>query len=203
MAKLRIMPAQTNTALLRRDKRDKRRSLTADQQKQHACLMAYHLIHHPRFLNCRRIACYLPNDGEIDPIHIIGRAWAQNKQIYLPVLSPLGNSLLFAPFMPGTEMSLNKFGILEPTCEKKYWLKPRQIDLMLLPLVAFDITGNRLGMGGGFYDRSLAHLKHREHARKPYIMGLAHECQKTEKISAQSWDIPLDAIVTEKQIYKK
>lgn len=114
----------------------------------------------------------------------------------------MGNSLLFAPFEPGCRMRANKFGILEPLCEQKHLLKPRQIDLMLLPLVAFDGTGNRLGMGGGFYDRSLAHLRHRQHARKPYLIGLAHECQKTGEISAESWDIPLDAIVTEEQVYK-
>lgn len=195
------MPAQDPTVLLRRDKRDRRRSLTADEQHQHAHQLAHLLLHHPRFLSCRRIACYLSNDGEIDPLSIIRQSWAMAKQVYLPVLSPLTNRLLFAPVELKSMMRENKFGILEPACKPRHWLKPRQIDLMLLPLVAFDETGNRLGMGGGFYDRSLAHLKLRQHARKPYLIGLAHECQKTEKISAQSWDIPLDVIVTEKRIY--
>jgi 5-formyltetrahydrofolate cyclo-ligase len=196
------MPAQDSSALLRSDKRKQRRALTVDEQEQHASQLAHQLNQHPRFLSCRRIACYLSNDGEIDPIHIIGQSWAQAKQVYLPVLDPLKNRLLFAPFEPESGMHKNKFSILEPACKPKYWLQPRQIDLMLLPLVAFDETGNRLGMGGGFYDSSLAHLKLRQHVRKPYLIGLAHECQKTEKISAQSWDIPLDAIVTEKRVYK-
>jgi len=191
------------TARLRKQKRELRRSLTLDEQSQHASQLTHQLIHQPRFLSCRRIACYLSNDGEIDPINIIGQAWVQGKQVYLPVLCPLKNRLLFAPFEPDSEMCVNKFGILEPACRPKYWLKPRQMDLMLLPLVAFDETGNRLGMGGGFYDRSLAHLKLRQHIRKPYLIGLAHECQKTEKISVGSWDVPLDAIVTEKRVYTK
>ncbi len=99
-------------------------------------------------------------------------------------------------------MCVNKFGILEPACKPKYWLKPRQMDLMLLPLVAFDEAGNRLGMGGGFYDRSLAHLKLRQHVRKPYLIGLAHECQKAGNVLVQSWDVPLNAIVTEKRVYE-
>lgn len=192
----------TPSVLLRKQKREQRRSLTLDEQSQHANQLAHQVIHHRYFLNCKRIACYLANDGEIDPFYIIEQAWALDKQVYLPVLSPLKNSLLFAPFEPGSMMRTNKFGILEPDCHPKHRIKAQRLDMALLPLVAFDEHGNRLGMGGGFYDRSLAHLKHRQHARKPHLIGLAHECQKTEKISAQSWDIPLDVIVTEKRVYK-
>jgi 5-formyltetrahydrofolate cyclo-ligase len=195
------MPAQSPSALLRREKRGQRRALTTAEQAQHAGQLADQIIHHPRFLNCRRIACYLSNDGEIDPIYIIEQAWTQAKQVYLPVLSPLKDSLLFAPFEPESRMCTNKFDIQEPACHPKYWLKAQQCDLMLLPLVAFDETGNRLGMGKGFYDRSLSHLRLRQYIRKPYLIGLAHECQKTDRLTVQSWDIPLDAIVTEKQIY--
>jgi 5-formyltetrahydrofolate cyclo-ligase len=197
------MPAQTTSVQLRQQKRQQRRALTTAEQEQHASQLAHHIVHQHRFLSCRRIACYLANDGEIDPIHVIGQAWTQGKQVYLPVLSPLKNSLLFAPFEPESLMCTNKFGIMEPACHPKYWLKAQQLDLVLLPLVAFDEAGNRLGMGGGFYDRSLAHLQHRQHAKKPHLIGLAHECQKTDGISAQSWDIPLDVIATEKRVYIK
>jgi 5-formyltetrahydrofolate cyclo-ligase len=195
------MSAQKHTAQLRRQKREQRRKLTIAEQTQHANQLADQVIQHPRFLSCQRIACYLSNDGEIDPIYIIEQAWNLGKKVYLPVLSPLKNSLLFAPFEPESMMRINKFGILEPACKPKHWLKAQQLDLVLLPLVAFDEAGNRLGMGGGFYDRSLAHLRHRQHSRKPHLIGLAHESQKTDQLSAQSWDIPLDAIATEKQIY--
>lgn len=195
------MPGQNPLAQLRLQKRDQRRALTLAEQADNAGQLARRVIHHSRFINCKRIACYLSNDGEIDPIYIIEQAWFQAKQVYLPVLSPFRNSLLFAPFEPGSKMCLNKFGIPEPACHPRYWLKAQQLDLVLLPLVAFDESGNRLGMGGGFYDRSLAHLKLRRHYRKPYLIGLAHETQKTGKLSTQNWDIPLDAIATEKRIY--
>lgn len=195
------MPAQNSLALLRQRKREQRRTLSAAEQTQHARQLVHPITHHRRFLSCRRIACYLSNDGEIDPIYIIERAWSQGKQVYLPVLSPLKNSLQFALFEPGNMLCTNKYGIQEPACRPSHWIKAQQCDLVLLPLVAFDETGNRLGMGGGFYDRSLAHLKLRQHFRKPYLIGLAHESQKTDKLTAQSWDVPLDAIATEKQIY--
>lgn len=195
------MPEQNPTAVLRRQKREQRGALTLAEQNQHASQLACQIIHHPRFLSCRRIACYLSNDGEVDPFYIIEQAWAQGKQVYLPVLSPLKDSLQFAPFKSGSMMCTNKFGIQEPACLPKHWLKAQQIDLMLLPLVAFDDSGNRLGMGGGFYDRSLAHLRLRQHVRKPYLIGLAHECQKTDRLSVESWDISMDAIATERRIY--
>jgi 5-formyltetrahydrofolate cyclo-ligase len=71
-----------------------------------------------------------------------------------------------------------------------------------MPLVAFDEQGNRLGMGGGFYDRTLAYLKYRQHRRKPVLAGLAHEIQKIGQLTTQSWDIPLDCIITENKLYR-
>lgn len=192
----------SNANQLRRKKRESRRALSVWEQNSHALQLFDQVIHHPRYFSSNRIACYLANDGEIDPGYIIRQAWSQRKRVYLPVLSPLKNSLHFAPFKPDSPMQCNQYGIMEPACHPDKWIAARHIDLILVPLVAFDETGHRLGMGGGFYDRSLEHLKLRQHIRKPYLIGLAHELQKTEKLSVASWDIPLDAIATEKQIYR-
>jgi 5-formyltetrahydrofolate cyclo-ligase len=186
---------------LRLQKRAQRRALSDAIQAHHADQLNHNILGCQQFLNCQRLACYLPNDGEIDPIPIIENAWRRRKKTYLPVLSPLKDSLYFAPFTPDFSLTTNKFGIFEPDCHPRYWLRANQIDLMLLPLVAFDDSGNRLGMGGGFYDRSLAHLQLRQHIRKPYLIGLAHELQKADQVITQSWDIPLDAIATEKRLY--
>ncbi len=126
-------------------------------------------------------------------------AWSRGQAIYLPVLSPLKNSLYFAPFTPDSQLSRNRFGICEPDCSPAQWLRAQQLDVILLPLVAFDDAGNRLGMGGGFYDRTLAFLQHRQHRRKPALIGLAHEIQHSERLATESWDIPLDAIATEQR----
>ena len=91
-------------------------------------------------------------------------------------------------------------GIPEPACSPVNWLRPWQLDLMLLPLVAFDGNGNRLGMGGGFYDRSLAYRQSRTRSLKPKLIGLAHELQHEQQLAANSWDIPLDIIATEERV---
>jgi len=181
--------------------RDSRCALSDQVQSSHAHSLARQLLQHPKYMSCQRIACYLPNDGEISPLTIMEKALIQRKQLYLPVLSPLQNKLYFAPFDEHSPTCINQYGIIEPACHPKYWVRPQQIDLMLVPLVAFDLHGNRLGMGGGFYDRSLAYLKIRQHWKKPYLIGLAHELQKIDQLSTNSWDIPLHAIVTESNIY--
>ena len=195
------MSLTQDQANLRQNKRALRRALSSQRQDEHALQLANAITHHPRFLACKSIALYLANDGEINPIYVTEQAWSMGKQVFLPVLSPLANKLEFAPYVPGCNMISNRFGIMEPACTSQHWRRARHIDLMLLPLVAFDETGHRLGMGGGFYDRSLAHRKLRQHLKKPYLIGLAHECQKTESLESQSWDIPLDTIITEKTTY--
>lgn len=187
---------------LRQQKRRQRRQLPARVQQQHARAIARHLNRQPALRNAARIGCYLANDGEIATDYLINTAWQRGKQVYLPLLSPLGNSLFFAPYQPGTDMARNRFGIAEPGCHPAHWLRARQLDIILLPLVAFDETGNRLGMGGGFYDRTLAFLKHRLHRRRPMLIGLAHECQASDSIITRSWDIPLDAIATEERFMR-
>jgi len=188
--------------LMRQQMRTARCELDHLEQSHHAQALANHICRSRVFINSHRLACYLANDGEIDPQWIIERAWEMHKQVYLPVLSPLGHRLYFAPYRPDTRLYANRFGIPEPDCHPSDWLSARQLDLILLPLVAFDEAGNRLGMGGGFYDRSLAYRKSRQHWLKPRLFGLAHELQKTTQLETRSWDIPLDGIATEKNIYK-
>ncbi len=189
-------------SLLRQQMRAARCALDQSEQAQHARSLANQICRSRFFINSHRLACYLANDGEIDPRWIIERAWEINKQVYLPVLSPLGRRLYFAPYQPDTALCPNRFGILEPDCHPRDWRSAQQLDLILLPLVAFDDAGNRLGMGGGFYDRSLAYRQSRQHWLKPRLFGLAHELQKAGQLETRSWDIPLDGIATEKSIYK-
>jgi len=186
-----------STAEIRQLVRSQRQNLSADTQQQHSTALCQHIIKHKKYRNSSHIACYLANDGEIDPSPLIEHAWFAEKKVYLPVLSPIKNSLYFAPYEQGTRFKHNRFNIAEPICHPSDWVKAAQLDLLLLPLVAFDENGNRIGMGGGFYDRTLAYLQHRRYWRKPVLMGLAHEIQKVASLETQSWDIPLDCIVTE------
>jgi 5-formyltetrahydrofolate cyclo-ligase len=192
------MPSDNSTVRTR--KRRLRNQLTCHQQSLHAFGLASQVCRQSAFLNSRRIACYLANDGEIDPDPIIHTAWSLRKNVYLPVLSPFQKKLYFAPYTQGMPMQLNRFDIWEPASKPAYWVTAWQLDLMLLPLVAFDESGNRVGMGGGFYDRSLAYRRSRTHALKPKLIGLAHELQHERALTANSWDIPLDMIATEERV---
>ena len=191
-----------DSGIVRTNKRRLRNQLTCHEQSTHAIGLANQVCRQQAFLNSSKIACYLANDGEIDPEHIIQSAWELRKNVYLPVLSPFQSKLYFAPYQAGMAMQLNRFGIWEPACKPAKWLTAWQLDLMLLPLVAFDESGNRLGMGGGFYDRSLAYRQSRTHSLRPRLIGLAHELQREQQLAANSWDIPLEMIATEERIIK-
>lgn len=176
--------------------RERRRALTSRQQAVSRIGIAQQLSRLPAFLYSQRIAFYLANDGEIDPEMAMGIAEAAGKDCYLPVLHPLKqNRLYFARHRHGDKLVINRFGIQEPPLRGRQIVPPMAIDLILLPLVAFDRQGNRLGMGGGFYDRTLA-----SQHRFTRLIGLAQSCQETDSITQQPWDIPLQAVVTERDI---
>lgn len=189
------LPAKT----LRKILREQRNSLTVQQQKSAATHLFKYLSQHKLFMQSRHIALYLPNDGEIDPSLLLDAARKQKKHIYLPVLQRWPKySMVLQQLAPNQSWQLNRFGIKEPKADKKRQAKTSRIDLILMPLVGFDRCGNRLGMGGGFYDRYLAHLKYRKHWKKPLLIGLAHHSQQVDKLTSNNWDIPLSAIVTDK-----
>ena len=188
---------------LRRSLRAQRNTLSAAQQLRAAQQLATRLATQPLFRVSRRIAVYLPNDGEIDPVPLMTRIWRMNKICYLPILSRLTHDRLwFAPFTPDTPLTQNRFGIFEPLTPARNRISAQELDLILMPLVAFDTQGNRLGMGGGFYDKSLAFLRTRRVWRKPHLIGLAHDFQRVDKLTASAWDVPLQAVATDGGIYQ-
>jgi 5-formyltetrahydrofolate cyclo-ligase len=183
---------------LRREIRQQRRALTEGQHHEHADLLAHHFSGHQWFRRAQRIATFLPNDGEQDPTPLIEMAWERGKQVFLPVLNRLyGNRLWFFPYTPETRLVTNRFGILEPPMKPFMPIPAWTLDLVLTPLVAFDAKGNRLGMGGGYYDRTFAFLRESQR-NKPRLLGVAHDLQRTNKIlPRQIWDIPLQGVLTE------
>jgi len=186
---------------LRQSIRQQRRSLTRDEADHHAEQLAHRTARHAFVLQSQRIATYLAADGEIDPYPLMQSLWASGKTLYLPVLAPFSNrKLWFAEYNPTDILAFNRFGIPEPV--RRRLIKPCALDLVLTPLVAFDSNGHRIGMGGGYYDRSFAFLRRRQHWRKPRLLGLAYELQKQTSIKPNDWDIPLDAVATEARIYQ-
>lgn len=187
---------------LRRAIRARRQALTHTERASRALNLARRVAATRLFRSSRRIACYLPVRGEMDPGPLMRYAFAMDKEVYLPVLAPgTVNRLLFAPYREGDRLQPNRFAIPEPTVPFAQLKDPMALDLVLVPLVAFDPQGNRLGMGGGFYDRSFAFLKHRSHWQKPRLLGLAYEFQKMERLAAEPWDVPLYGVATESELY--
>lgn len=178
--------------------RAKRRALGGKQQTIASNLFAYHFCRSKIYKNCDRIACYLAVDGEIGMDSVISRAWRDKKEVYLPVLHPFENKLFFSRYTPDSVLVNNRFGIGEPEIAAAKRVKPLTLDVVLTPLVAFDLNGNRIGMGGGFYDRSFAFLKKREYWLRPLMVGCAHRLQQVDTIQTQSWDMPLAMVFTDK-----
>lgn len=195
-------PAPLSRPHLRRMLRKARRALTPSEQRQAAHGLYRQLAQHPLFRRAKHVSLYLPTDGEIDPRLLLRAAQRRGKATYLPVLSAWPRTkMVFQRVRPGEKLMPNRFRILEPRVNAKRQRKVWTLDLVLLPLVGFDDAGGRLGMGGGFYDRSLAYLARRQDWRKPRLLGLAHECQKVERLAQASWDVPLAGTVTDKQWY--
>lgn len=195
-------PAPLSRPQLRRMLRNARRALTPSEQRRAALGLYRQLAQHPLFRRAKHIALYLPTDGEIDPRLLLRAAQRRGKATYLPVLSAWPRTkMVFQRVRPAEKLRPNRFRILEPRVTVSRQRKVWALDLVLLPLVGFDEAGGRLGMGGGFYDRSLAYLARRQRWRKPTLLGLAHECQKVERLVQASWDVPLAGTVTDKRWY--
>jgi 5-formyltetrahydrofolate cyclo-ligase len=178
--------------------RSRRRRLARAEQAVCAHRVAHHLVTTPLFLRSQRIAFYLAHEGELDPYPLMARAWALGKVVYLPVLRFLGGRhLRFAQYRSGDTLRRNRFGIPEPLRPPSELARAQDLDLVLAPLVAFDAWGHRLGMGGGFYDRTLGFLQHRLCWHRPRLVGLAYSFQEVSELPVSPWDVPLQGIVTE------
>ena len=186
-------------AELRQQLRQKRRSLSAVEQARAEEDLVSVINSRPEFIKSQHIAFYIANDGEISPQLCVEKAWAMGKHCYLPVLDPETRERMhFLPYSPDVRLMDNRFGIPEPEYDKAVVFPAQMLDLVLMPLTGFDEDGNRLGMGGGFYDRTFSFPRD---ASKPVLFGLAHECQKVDSIPVADWDIPMQGIATEKRFY--
>jgi 5-formyltetrahydrofolate cyclo-ligase len=181
---------------LRKEMRKRRRSVSISGQKKAACRLSATLHSDMRFCHARRVAVYLQNDGEIGTLPLIKTLQVRKVEVYLPVLHPLKKGhLVFILYNKNTPMRKNCYGIAEPDFRHSRRVQARFISQICLPLVAFDPMGNRIGMGGGYYDRTLAFC--RKKGTKPRLIGSAYEFQRVAALPADGWDIPLSAIATD------
>jgi len=152
----------------------------------------------PEFLVDRNIAGYWAVGGEL-PLHIaVARLRARGQNYCVPVLA--GRELRFAPLAPQAELRTNRHGIPEPICAEERLLAPAQLDLVLVPLTAFDRRGGRLGMGGGYYDRSFAFLHGLARPAQPLLVGIGYSFQEVPALGARAHDVAMDFIATEREL---
>lgn len=178
---------------IRQQIRQRRRALTPEQQSQFALHAADRMMAYPPVLLAQTVAVFLSFDGELDTRPLIDQLWRAGKRVYLPVLHPFSpGNLLFLHYHPSSDLVVNRLNIREPKLDLRDVLPLSQLDVLVTPLVAFDAAGQRLGMGGGFYDRTLQNW--RQHRLQP--VGYAHDCQQVDALPTEQWDIPLPAVIT-------
>jgi 5-formyltetrahydrofolate cyclo-ligase len=189
-----------NKSTLRRQLKTARSAVSLIQRRHAARASLRLALRHGLLLRAQRIGFYLPNGGEFDSHPVLNQALLMQRECYLPLVPRRGRILRFGRFNRNTRMTTNRYGIAEPVDARP--LRARQLDLLLIPLVGFDQQGYRLGMGGGYYDATLAFMHHRRLWRKPRLVGVAYECQRVAMLPHDPWDMPLDAVLTERQLYR-
>lgn len=196
--------APEKLSALRRRLRARRRALGPTERRGAGRALAQRLARVRHFRGALRIAGYWPADGEIDILPALECALAAGCRVYLPCLEPRPRlRLRFAPWQPDAAMEPNRYGIPEPAVPPSATLTARELDLIVLPMVGFDAAGNRLGMGGGWYDRSLAFRARNRSGGlpRPRLVGVAHELQRVDQLAPRAWDVPVDLIVTDRCVY--
>ena len=178
--------------ILRQQLRKRRQALGKGSQLAAANNLVSAVVRLGHYARAKNIACYLASDGELDCRFVIEQLWRDGKQCFLPIVTSKDGApyLEFKPYRPGQSLMKNRYGILEP-CGGRC-LSAQVLDMVLVPLVGFDYQGNRLGMGGGYYDRSFAFSCQ---TGKPLLFGVAHRCQRVPQLQAQPWDVPMQGIL--------
>lgn len=192
-----MTPDKKHNSKIRKRLKRQRRNLSEQQLIIAQRRLSLQLRQHLPLLKAKKIASYLPSNGEISPLGIHKKF--HRSRIFLPRITHFNSARM--AFYPSKNKRLkNRYNIVEPLPLGT----PTQLiscDIILVPLVAFDRQGNRIGMGAGFYDRALSFKQHNKMSR-PLLIGLAHHFQEVDNIRVQDWDIPLDAILTDHELIK-
>ena len=185
----------------RRALRHVRRDLTlVERDAAHRAVSAA-LLAEPALRRARRIGAYFAQGGELDLEPFLHAKLDSGREVYLPRLAGSGGRMRFARFLPGVSLARNRFGIPEPARDAPV-VAARFLDAVLLPLVAFDAVGTRLGSGAGYYDRCFAFRASRRYWHAPLLIGVAFACQEVPSLPRRHWDVPLDAVVTERGFHR-
>ncbi len=185
---------------LRDNHRKNRAVLSVEVQDTNAAAVCERIESTPEYAEATHIAAYIAIRGEINLTALMASGEQSGKLFYLPVLRE--QSMFFAPWSVGTVLQKKGFGLLEPDAAPSTYRHPTELDLVLAPLVVFDDQCNRIGQGGGFYDRTFSHKMGADAGTSPVLMGVAHESQREARLQPESWDITLDLVVSDFAVYR-
>jgi 5-formyltetrahydrofolate cyclo-ligase len=192
----------TSARETRRQLRARRRDLPREQR-----LAAERSIHRTLdrlriWRRGHRIAVFLGMPDEVDLRPCFAAAWRRGVRLYVPRILDLRRAeMTFVPLDRDAPLARNRYGIDEPVVAIGRRVAALNLDTVLVPLLGFDANGHRLGMGAGFYDRALRRRLDRANAfRRPLLVGVAYAAQQVERIPRESWDVPLDLVVTERGV---
>ena len=183
---------------LRQALAERRQALSPPQRMTAAQGLRRSLEQLPEYHTDARVAGYWAVGGELPLNLAIPPLAERGQQFLLPVIGASGE-LRFTPWQAGDTVEPNRYGIPEPVSPRE-WFAPFQLDLVLVPLLAFDRRGRRLGYGGGYYDRSFAFLKDQVRPTEPLLVGIAYDFQELEAIQPEPWDVPLDYVATDREL---
>lgn len=186
-------------ALIRARMSVRRNDLGAKQRIEAAAGLLRSLQSLPEFLIDRRVAGYWAVRGEL-PLNLAVASLRRRGQHYLLPILGTARHLRFGEYAEGTPLTNNRVGIPEPVVDSREQLDARDLDLILVPLLAFDAAGNRLGTGGGWYDTSLAFLRDGPRPASPLLVGVGYGFQQVERVPVEGWDVPLDYVATEEAL---
>ena len=179
-----------------------RRAITGRARRVAETAIISRILRLAAFRRARMVSCYMPFDGEVDVRPLIHRVRPQGKTYCLPAVSRShSREMRFLSYRPGEYLVTNRFGIGEPLTLASAIVPSREIDVALMPVVGFDRTGSRIGMGAGYYDRYFGH-KGTDGHRHTRLVGVAFDCQRLPLIERREWDVPLDFVITDRALYR-
>ena len=200
------MATPANLKKIRKTIRSARKAVAAPLKNQWNGQISTHILETPEYRESKRVAGFLAFDGEADPRSVMEQAVKDGKQVFVPLMQGKAAPLVFIEWFPDTQLKKNRFGIEEPVGGKNSIVPATFLDLVVTPLVAFDAVCNRIGVGGGFYDRTFEFLKQSSDppacAGDIAMIGFAFELQKLEAIHTKPWDIGLAGVATESKVYR-
>ncbi|HFD86068.1 MAG TPA: 5-formyltetrahydrofolate cyclo-ligase [Gammaproteobacteria bacterium] len=198
MTKSEIPDYSSKANLLRRELKQRRAAISPHQRERAGRLAWQHLRYWPVLRRAKKVACYLAMPGEFPTETILQGLLNQEKEVYVPVVDQhQQRKMVFQRYRPNAPMRQNRYGIIEPVELPRQQINATRLDLILMPLLGFDHCGTRIGMGGGYYDTSLAFRLEQWRMKKTRLVGLAFDVQHCHSLERNHWDVPLDAVLTE------